>query len=129
MQGTPRDGVTKEGRMHRLRASVFIVCLACLPARGSTPQEFWPPVPKGDAEATPSLAPATQPAPQAAPKVHAVFVFDTNGRGIGPFIQRDRWNVLRTFHGGFRDAGQEKRLVWKTLEGQGATPPGVVQAV
>src|SRR5204863_8971319 len=65
----------------------------------------------------------------AGPRVHAVFVFDTGGRGIGPMVRMDRWNVLRTFHGGFRDAGQERRLVWKVLEGQDANPQAVLQAI
>src|SRR4051794_14445623 len=73
----------------------------------------------------------SEPAPDTAagPSVHAVFVFDTQGRGIGPMVRRDRWNVLRTFHGGFRDAGQERRLVWQVLEGQDAHPRAVLQAI
>src|SRR5436309_13791393 len=72
----------------------------------------------------------SEAAPAAAgPRVHAVFVFDTQGRGIGPLVQMDRWNVLRTFHGGFRDAGQEQRLVWQVLEGQDAHPRAVLQAI
>jgi hypothetical protein len=65
----------------------------------------------------------------AGPRVHAVFVFDTQARGIGPMVQTDRWNVLRTFHGGFRDAGQERRLVWQVLEGPDAHPRAVLQAI
>jgi hypothetical protein len=71
----------------------------------------------------------SEPAPDAAPRVHAVFVFDTRGQGIGPMVRMDRWNVLRTFHGGFRDAGQERRLVWKVVEGQDAHPRAVLQAI
>jgi hypothetical protein len=63
------------------------------------------------------------------PKVHAVFIFDTRGRGIGPMVQMDRWNVLRSFHGGFRDAGQEQLLVWSVLESQDAHPQAVLQAI
>ena len=44
-------------------------------------------------------------------------------------VQMDRWNVLRTFHGGFRDAGQEQRLVKTVLEGATARPEAVIQAI
>jgi hypothetical protein len=73
----------------------------------------------------------SEAAPDAAvaPRTHAVFVFDTRGQGIGSMVRMDRWNVLRTFHGGFRDAGQERRLVWKVLEGQDAQPRAVLQAI
>src|SRR5262245_5885128 len=81
------------------------------------------------ATACPARASGPAPAATAGPRVHAVFVFDTRGRGIGPMVRMDRWNVLRTFHGGFRDAGQEQRLVWQVLEGQGAQPQAVLQAI
>lgn len=69
-------------------------------------------------------------APAAAePRVHAVLVFDTNGVGIGACVQRDRWNVLRSIHGGFRDAGHEKRLVKTVLDGQYAHPQNVVTVI
>lgn len=81
------------------------------------------------AAACPVLASEAAPDAAAGPRVHAVFVFDTQGRGIGPMVRMDRWNVLRTFHGGFRDAGQERRLVWQVLEGPNAHPRAVLQAI
>lgn len=77
------------------------------------------------------LVPCSYPVyiPEAQPRTHAVFVFDTHAHGVGAMVQRDRFNILKTFHGGFRDAGQEARLVWTELEGTAATPQNVIQHI